>query len=171
MKQLGHIIDRVVGIFGHFSGLLVLLMMVLIFAEVFMRYALNSPLMLADEFGAYLYVALCFLGAAYTWKKKGHVRILFLVYRLPPRVANWLRLVTLALAFTFMVLLTQASYGFVARSFKLGLKSATWFHTPIQGPHLMIAIGFALLSLLLIVEVVRAIINIRTGVDAEERDQ
>lgn len=170
MKQLGHIVDRVVNIFGYFSAWLVLLMVVLIFAEVFMRYALNAPLMLADEFGAYMLVALCFMGAAYTWKEKGHVRIVFLVSRLPPRVANWLRLITLALAFIFMALLAQASYGFMAVSFKLGLSSTTWLRTPMQGPHMAVAIGFTLLSLLLLVEIVRAVINIRIGIGADEQD-
>ena len=169
MKRFGHIIDRLADIGGYVSGWLVPIMIVLIFVEVFMRYVINRPPMVADEFSAYMLVAMSFLGAAYTWKYRGHVRITFLVSRLPTKVASWLRVATLLLAFIFMAAVPQASYGFVALSFKLHLSSASWLRVPLQGPQLTIPIGFTLLSLLLIVEIIRAVMNIRAGKSAEER--
>ena len=168
MKWLEHGTDRVTDIFGYFCKWLVPIMVALIFAEVFARYALKKPLMVADEYGAYMLVALCFLGAAYAWKEKSHVRITFLVSRLPLRAAVYLRLLTLIISFIFMALLTQASYGFIATSFKLGLKSSTWLITPLQVPHMTVVIGFFLLSLLLIGKIAKAIMHIRAGVTDEE---
>jgi len=168
MKRLVYITDRIADIFGYFCKWIVPIMIALIFAEVLSRYVVGKPLIIADEYGAYMLVALSFLGAAYAWKEKSHVRITFLVSRLPLRVAIHLRLATLIVSFIFMALLTHASYGFFATSFRLGLKSSTWLITPLQVPHLTVAIGFFLLSLLLIGRIAKTIMDIRAGVIDEE---
>ena len=168
MKQLGRVIEGITKISGDFSGWLVVLMMLLLLVEVLMRYVVGQPLGIADEFAAYMLVALVYLGGAYTWKQKRHVRITALTDRLPPRVASWLRLVTLILAFGGSIILILASYGHLAFSFKVGMKSSTWVHTPLQGPQMTLMIGFILLALLLIVEITRAIMSIRSGRGVEE---
>jgi len=116
-------------------------MALLVFIEVISRYVFRQALMVGDEFSAYMLVALCFLGAAYTWKEKGHVRITALVSRLPTKVASWLRLITLVFVFLFVLGLCQASYGFMSMSFKLHMASATWLHFPLQGIHILLPIG------------------------------
>ena len=171
MKRLVYITDRIADIFGYFCKWLVPIMVVLTFAEVFSRYVAGKPLVIADEYGAYMLVTLSFLGAAYAWKEKSHVRITFLVSRLPLRAAIHLRLATLIVSFIFLALLTHASYGFMATSFRLGLKSSTWLITPMQVPHLTVAIGFLLLSLLLIGKIAKAIMQIRARVNDEETDR
>ena len=168
MKRLGRIIERIADIGGYFSGWLVPVMIALIFVEVFMRYVLNRPLGVGDEFAAYMLVALAYFGAAYTWMGKGHVRVTALVTRLPPKVASWLRLVTLACVFFFVLALCEASYGFMHTSFKLGLRSATWLRVPLQVPHATVVVGFFIFLIALVVDIARAIMNIRAGKSAEE---
>ncbi|MBE0556342.1 MAG: TRAP transporter small permease subunit, partial [Proteobacteria bacterium] len=75
MKRIGIIVDRIAYLGGWFGGWLVPLMMMLVVVDVFMRYVMNRPLMVSDEFSAYMLVALSFLGLAYTWREKGHVRV------------------------------------------------------------------------------------------------
>jgi len=145
------------------------LMIVLIIFEVFMRYVLHQPPMVADEFSAYMLVAISYLGAAFTFRERGHVRITALVSRLPTRVSNWLRVVTLVIAFIFAVALTKSSYDLMVVSFKFKMASATWLNFPLQGPHMTLVIGFALLSLLLAVEVAKTIIDVKSGVAIEEK--
>ena len=169
MKRFGSIIERISNIGGYLSGWLVLLMMFLIMFEVFMRYIVGKPPIIADEFAAYMLVAMSFLGGAYTWRQKGHVRITFLVQRLPPRAASWTRLVTLVIAFIFAIVLSQASSTYLGLSFRLHLASPTWTHSPQQGPHMTLVIGFILLALLILVEIVKAIMSIRSGKQVEER--
>ncbi len=163
MRQLFSITEGIVNIGGYFAGWLVPVMMVLVLIEVFMRYVMNQPLMIADEFSAYMLVALTFLGAAYTWKEKGHVRITAMISRLPPKVVNWARLIALIFAFTFAVILSQGGYHFIALSFRFGFSSATWLHTPLQVPQMTIFIGFILLALLLITQIAKAIVDLRSG--------
>jgi len=156
---------------GYLSGWLVLLMMLLVLAEVFMRYVMNNPLMLADEFAAYMLVAVSFIAGAYTWKEKGHVRITVLVSRMPPKVSCWLRLITLFLALGVAIALVQSGYSLLQTSFRLHMESGSWLHFPLQGPHMTLIIGFILLSLLIMVEIARAITNLRRGVWVEEQDR
>ncbi len=168
MRRLGRTVDRISNVAGYFSGWLVLVMMLLVGFEVFTRYVLQQPLRIADELSAYMLVTLSYLGAAYTWKERGHVRVTFVVNRLPPRVASWLRLVTLVFAFLFLVGLCQASYGFLTLSFKLHMVSASWLRVPLQWPQITVPVGFAILALLLILEIARTIMKIRAGINIEE---
>jgi len=155
-------------IVGYIAGWLVLLMMLLVLVEVFSRYVFNRPLMVANEFGSYLLVAVSYLAAAYAWKEKGHVRITVLVSRLPARVSSWLRLITMLLALVVAFGLSQSAYTYLQTSFRLGMASGSWLHFPLQGPHMTLMIGFTLLSLILMVEVTRAIKKLRRGESIEE---
>ena len=169
MKQLSNLIAKLVNVSGRVFGWLVSIMVVLILFEVFMRYVVGQPPIIAEEFSAYMLVALAFLGMAYTWREKGHVRVTALVSRLPTRVSSWLRLITLVFAFAFILALTHSSYNYLAHSFKQGMVSSTYYRTPLQGPQMTILIGFILLALVLMVEIAQAIINIRAGKSIEEK--
>ncbi|MFC2047275.1 TRAP transporter small permease subunit [Chloroflexota bacterium] len=161
-KQIWHIESIAKG-FGGFSGWLVPVMVVLVFYEVIMRYVVGRPPVIAEEFSSYLLVAVAFLGMAYTWREGGHVRVTAFVEKLPIRVANRLRLVRLIIALVFVLGLTYLSYVYLASSFQMGMRAGSWIRTPLQGPQMTILIGFALLSLLLIVEIKEAITKIRSG--------
>ena len=144
------------------------LMMLLVFFEVIMRYAVGRPPLIADEFSAYMLVAVAFLGIAFTWRERGHVRITALVSRLPLKISSWMRLLAFILAFVFTVALTFASYQYLHYSFDLGLRSSTHLRFPLQGPQMVLPIGFALLSLVLIVDVAQAVVNLRSGKAVDE---
>lgn len=144
------------------------MMMVLVLFEVIMRYIVHQPPILADEISAYMLVALSFIGMGYTWKERGHVRITALVSRLPTRVSNWVRLISLVFALTLAAVLTHASYVYLAYSFRLHMASATHLRVPLQIPQMPLLIGFTILTLLLIIETTKAIIKIRSGERVEE---
>ena len=169
MKWLGRIVDAISKYLGYFAGGLLVAMMLLIVVEVVMRYAVGRPLLLADEFGAYLFVAVAFLGLAYAWLDRTHVRITMLASRLPVRASSWMRLVTLIIAFALSIGLTQAGYLYVQRSFQFKMASDSWLRVPLQGPQMPIAIGFAVLALLLLVEVARAVRRMQIGESADEK--
>ena len=168
MRHLEGILDSVVKLGGHVAAWLVLVMAALVFIEAFSRYVFGQPLGVADEFGGYILVAVSFLGAAYTWREKGHVRITALVSRLPAKVASPLRLVTLVLVAVTVLGLCWASYNFIMTSFKFHRASDTWLHFPLQGPHMILPIGFGILLLVLLLDIGRAIRNIRAGKNIEE---
>ena len=60
------------------------LMVVLVFGNVFMRYALNSGITLSEELSRWLFVWMIFMGAIVALKEHGHLGTDMLVGRLGP---------------------------------------------------------------------------------------
>jgi TRAP-type C4-dicarboxylate transport system permease small subunit len=138
-------------------------MMWLVLIEVVSRYAIRSPLRVADEFSAYMYIAAVFIGAAYTWKEKGHVRIEVIASRLSPRAALWLRLVVLTGAVVFIPVVIRACYDLFSFSFDFGMRSGTWLRVPLGPVQVFMFIGLILLFVQVVVELIRTIQALRTS--------
>ena len=171
MKQARIIIEKTADFFGYVSGWLVPAMMLLVAVEVFMRYVLHDPAMVADEFSAYMLVGLSYLGLAYTWRQGGHVRITLLVSRLPARAASWIRLGVLILIFIFMIGITHAGWKMVVYARQIDLRSDTWLTFPLFWPQLTVFIGFLMLTLTIPLEIVKVFIKIRAGEAVEGQVQ
>ena len=167
MKHLASIIDRLANFVGYLSGWLVPLMMMLVVVDVVMRYVMHRPLMVADEFSAYMLVGLSFLGFAYTWRQGGHVRVEVVVNYLPPRLYAWVRLIGLILTFIFMVEMDRAAFKMIAYALQMKMRSSTWLMFPLFWPQLTIFVGFVLLTLMLVVDIVQAGVKLRAGKIAE----
>jgi TRAP-type C4-dicarboxylate transport system permease small subunit len=167
MQKLVRVLDRLVAITGHFLGWLLLAMIGLVFFEVIMRYVFRNPPIIADEFSSYILVAISFIGLAYCWRQKGHVRVTSFVIMMPKKVQNWLRMATLILALAFAVMLCQAAYYFLQNTFHFHTLSKSWLRVPLQWPQLSIGIGYALLVLWTIYEIAKAIIAIRARKEIE----
>ena len=167
MNRLVSVIERIAYLGGYLSGWLVPIMMMLVVVDVFMRYVLHRPLMVSDEFSAYMLVALSFLGLAYTWRQGGHVRIEIVVSRLSPRVYDRVRLIGLILTFIFMIELDRAAYKMVAYALQMNMRSSTWLMFPLFWPQLTVFIGFVLLTLLLVIDIFRTGAKIRAHKEAE----
>ena len=173
MSRILSVVNKFIDIVDRFAGWLVLVIIALVFIEVFMRYVLNRPLMVADEFSAYMVVAIAYLGMAKTWQQGGHPRVTLLTKSLKPKVTSWLRLSTLFLGLVMAGVMCQSSYKLLVNSFKIHMSSGTWLNTPLQGPQLTILIGFILLFFILIVEIAKAIRDISQGkpVDKPEEEE
>lgn len=169
MERVSHFIGKIASISGHISGWLVPLMMILVAIEVFTRYLLHQPLMVADEFSAYMLVALSYLGMAYTWRQGGHVRISILISRLPARLANWIRLISLSLIFIFMIEMVRVGYKMVAYARQIDLRSPTWLTIPLFWPQLTVFFGFVIFAVVLGVDLISAIGKMRAGESLEEK--
>lgn len=167
MNRLASGIEKIAYLGGYLSGWLVPIMMMLVVVDVFMRYVMHRPLMISDEFSAYMLVALSFLGLAYTWREGGHVRIEVLVSHFRGRLYDWVRLIGLILTFIFMIELDRAAYKMIVYALKINLRSSTWLMFPLFWPQLTIFIGFILLSFLLVIDIFRIGIKIRAGKKVE----
>jgi TRAP-type C4-dicarboxylate transport system permease small subunit len=141
---------------GHLQAWIIFFLMVMLLAEVLTRYIMRSPLSIADEMGGYLLVSITFMGLAYTWKEKGHVRVSLLISRLPVKVARLLRLVTLILAAAFTVPLIKACYDLILDSLLFESRSGSWLRTPLVYPQTILLIGAVMLFLQLVAEIIKA---------------
>ena len=143
---------------GHLQAGIIFLLMVMLLLEVLTRYVLRSPISIADEMGGYLLVCITFMGLAYTWKEKGHVRVSLLVSRLPDKIARALRFITLILATLFTLPLIKACYDLIMDSLLFESRSGSWLRTPLAYPQIILLIGAVMIFLQLIAEIIKATI-------------
>ena len=88
-------------------ALLLAAMVILIFGNVVMRYALNSGITMSEELSRLAFVWLIFLGAALALRDHAHIGIDTLIRSLPPKAAKACVLVGYALMLVACVLLIQ----------------------------------------------------------------
>ena len=143
---------------GYLQAGIIFFLMVMLLVEVLTRYILRSPLSVADEMGGYLLVAITFMGLAYTWKEKGHVRVSLLISRLPDKFGRQLRFITLILATVFTLPLIKACYDLISDSLLFESRSGSWLRTPLAYPQTILLIGATMLFLQLVAEIIKAII-------------
>lgn len=131
--------------------------------EVISRYALNDPLILADEFGGYALVAISCLGLAYCASERSHIRITFLVDALRPRTADRIRLVSLAVGVAFVAVIAWVSWKFLGDSFTRNMRSNSLLMVPLKWPQMALPIGFTLFALVLLGQFIKAVQDWRAG--------
>ncbi len=117
LVKSSQLIDNFIDVFGKGLSWLTLLMAVITFAIVVLRYVLNLGSIALQESVLYLH-ALVFMGAsAYTLQHDGHVRVDVLYRRLSPRTQAWINLSgTLLLLFPVCIFITFISIGYVSSS-------------------------------------------------------
>jgi len=151
MENLARL-SRAIHCFSEWSGRavawLVLALVLLICYDVMLRYLFESGSVALQELEWHLFALLFLLGAGYTLKQDGHVRVdLFYSSRFSDRQRAWVDLLgTLFLLMPFCVLILYTSWPFVANSFLMGEGSPD----PGGLPHRFllkaaIPLGFALL--------------------------
>jgi TRAP-type C4-dicarboxylate transport system permease small subunit len=78
------ILDRCCKVFEAAIAFCLALMVVLVFGNVFLRYAMNSGITLSEELSRWAFVWMTFLGAIVALKEHGHLGTDMLVSRLGP---------------------------------------------------------------------------------------
>jgi TRAP-type transport system small permease protein len=82
--MLKKIIDQYCKLISYLLALIMVAMVVLVFGNVFMRYALNSGFTISEELSRWLFVWMTFLGAVVALRDNGHLGTDMLVGRLGP---------------------------------------------------------------------------------------
>ena len=168
MEKLARSIEKLSHGAGYAAGVVLLAIIALTMVEVVSRYVLKNPLILSDELGGYAMVAVSFLGLAFCAQDKGHIRITFIVERVGPGAAGWIRLFTLALGLVFIGIAAWVSWKFLGDSFTRDMRSNSLLRTPLKWPQMAMPIGFTLFALVLLGQLVRAVQRLRAGRTADE---
>ena len=84
MTLLNKFLERYCRVLDAISALFLLLMVVLVFGNVVLRYAFNSGLAVSEEVSRWLFVWITFLGAIVAMREHQHLGTDMLVSRLPP---------------------------------------------------------------------------------------
>jgi TRAP-type mannitol/chloroaromatic compound transport system permease small subunit len=150
---------------GALSAWIVIPLMLVVIYEVFQRHILNAPTRWGYDVLWMLFSAQFLLGGAFTLLRKGHIRI-DIVYGVLSKKAKLIydTVNTLVIILPQAVLLTWAGIVFAGVAWSSGEKLSTtnWFFP--SGPSKsLIPIGFFLLALQCVAEVIRNINELRKG--------
>jgi TRAP-type C4-dicarboxylate transport system permease small subunit len=93
-----------------FAAMTMALICLITFANVVVRYFTDESFAFTEEFSVFLMVVLTFVGASAAFAKNSHIRMSFVVDRLPKRVAHYIEIaVMLAAAVLFAILVWYGS--------------------------------------------------------------
>jgi len=157
MNAIFRAIDALSELTGRLAILMLVVLVVAMVGEVFMRYVLNRPSLWAFDLSYMLNGGLFYIGAGYAMKHHAHVRIDFLSSRLPE---DWqARIVGIALAVVFSPLLGIMSWIASRKAFAAFMSGAVeevspW--APLVWPfYAAIALGLVVFTLQSLVEGIR----------------
>jgi len=150
------VIDRVARVAALIAGFATLAIVLLISYDVTMRYFFNEPQVFVDEMASFLEVLVIFAGAAYTFRRGGHVRVDLVTTHLRPPVRAWLRVVTLLLGVVFLSVVLWVTTQSALTAYRYGRVSAVMLY-PLWLPMAVIPAGLTLMALAMLATLVRQI--------------
>jgi len=169
MKVLVKVIDGLSEWSGKFTSWIVLVLTGVMVLEVFMRYLFAKPTFFAYDLSWMLCGILAIMGGAYCHLHGGHVRVDFLIDRLPPHRRAIFEAVLYCIFFfpLFYVLVWYVTDN-VIFSWSIGERTSdsTW-RPPLYPFKTMLALGLVLLLLQGIAEFVKHLYIIIKGVPLE----
>jgi len=113
------------------------------------------------EVGEYLLAAVVFLGASYTLREKGHIKIDFVLKRFPKRRQKVLNLATMGLTLIVSILLARYGWHLIIQSYTLKTEAWSVMHTPLFIPQILMGIGVISLLMQVGAEFLRQLCNIQ----------
>jgi TRAP-type mannitol/chloroaromatic compound transport system permease small subunit len=120
LAVLADLLDGLNEILGSAVSWLSLLMVLVTFLIVVLRYALDLGWIWLQESVTYMHAALFLVGAAYTLKHEGHVRVDIFYRRFTPRTQAWVDLGgSLLLLLPVCIFIFSVSWEYVAHSWAL----------------------------------------------------
>jgi TRAP-type mannitol/chloroaromatic compound transport system permease small subunit len=151
-------IDRISELTGGLAAWLIIPLLAVVVNEVIRRHVFNAPTQWGYDASWMLFAAQFLIGGAYTLLHKGHIRIDIVYNLLSERGKLIFDLVVYLVVFLVpAVLFTWAGIQFAADAWLSGEKLSTtnWFF-PAAPPRSLIPLGFFLLTLQCIAEIIRA---------------
>jgi TRAP-type C4-dicarboxylate transport system permease small subunit len=153
----------------HFEESLIVLLMaamtVLIIVQIFMRYVVQESLTWSEELARYLFVWATYLGVAYGVKKNAHICVEAVTAYLPARIKEITYIVAQVIFLLFAALVVKEGFVLSMKIFKFGQSSAA-LGMPMGVIYLAPTVGFALVFIRLIQNIVAGFKRLKTGAPA-----
>ncbi|MGE0802679.1 MAG: TRAP transporter small permease [Lautropia sp.] len=138
-----------------FAGLLLILLFLLINVEVAARYLFSTSTLIADEYGGYLMAWMTMLGALHLLRSDQHLSVRGLVDRLPPKARNAAGVLATLIGLGIAAVLLYATMTLVMTNARFGTVSVQPSRTPLVWPQLIMPVGYALLCIAYLDELLR----------------
>ena len=117
IEKFVNLIDNVSDKIGQMVGWLTTLMVLIVFYDTVMRYAFNKGNVALQELEWHLFAVVFLIGAAYTLKEGGHVRVDILFVNFSKKTKAWVDLIgTLVFLIPFCIMVIMATQKFIGNS-------------------------------------------------------
>lgn len=128
---------------------------------IYVRFVLNGSTVWQTEAVVYLVIGATLVGLAYVQRLRGHVNVDLIPLALPPRVRFGMCIVTLSLSILIVGVMLFYGYEYWHFAWDRGWRSDTVWGVKLWIPYLALPVGFGLLLLQLLADLVAVL----TGVD------
>lgn len=164
------IIERISDIAGAVGALLIFPLVGALFYEVIARYIFNAPTFWASEVSYMLMGAIFLLGMGYTLKAGKHVNVDIFHAALPPRGKALADIAGYSLFLPAVWWLSYELFEYALHSYRRGELTGVSSWNPVVWPFRTVwVVGFLVLSLQAVAELVKAVMVLITGNPHEER--
>ena len=144
---------------AYLSALLLVSLTLLILTEIFIRYFFNLSTMIADEYGGYLYLALIFLGLAYTFNEDAHIRINILTSKMSEKSNRFVDVIAGIITILILLFTLYRTILFTYDSYSMEMVSEAVSATPLYLTQLVMPLGITLFLLTILVFVLKGLSN------------
>lgn len=142
---------------AEFAGWVVVILMLIISFDVFMRYVLNMPTVWSFEVSRYMLVLIIFLGGSWTLPAGGHVGVDLITSTLTERKRLLLEIITSAMGTCYMIVFTWQAMEYTWTAFALGTVSTEYLAWPLWPMRAFLVIGGAMLIMEFVFRIIRSI--------------
>lgn len=153
--MLAELADRLSTVVGRLTGWLFFFIGAVLTYDVIARFLFHAPTAWAADVSIIMQIWVVYAGMAYVLKEGSLIRITAFVRLAPPfwrKVAEAFSLLVIGF---FAVLMLSESIGIVTESIAQGRRAPTMIETPMWVPEIAIPIGFSLLLLQVIADLIR----------------
>ncbi|RKJ76091.1 MULTISPECIES: TRAP transporter small permease [unclassified Pyramidobacter] len=140
----------------------ILAMFLLLASEIIGRSCFHTSLKVADEFAAYMMVAVTFCGMAYSLREGAMLKFDMVVNHLSQTIRVMLEILSLILALTYFVLLVYESGGAVYEAWDMEFTSVQASGILLWVPYSILPIGVAIFLIELIAAIFRSCATFRS---------
>lgn len=144
---------------AYLAAVLLVSLTLLILTEIFIRYFFNLSTMIADEYGGYLYLALIFLGLAYTFNEDAHIRINILTSKMSEKSNRFVDVIAGIITILILLFALYRTILFTYDSYSMEMVSEAVSATPLYLTQLVMPLGITLFLLVVIVFVLKGLTN------------
>ncbi len=157
------IIDRVSEVCARLSAWLFFIIGGIIVFEVVARYVFLSPTVWGEEMSRFLQIWATYLAAAYVLHKRKLIAIDVVVNRMAPRVQKVLESCALLVIMVFCLVACVYGIEIAAESIRVGRATSTMLAVPSWMTEIAIPIGFGLMFIQALAELLRTITGTGAG--------
>lgn len=115
--------------------------------------------MIADEYSGYIYLASIFLGLAYTFNEKAHIRINIVTSRLSEKSNRIIDLITGVISIVALSFAFYRTILFTYDSYEMEMLSEAVSETPLYLTQVVMPLGLALFILSILMFVIKGLKN------------